>query len=54
MVVIFDLEIKKMDVKNIFLHGDLEEIYMKQSKRFIKKGNKNLIFKLNKSLYGLK
>ena len=51
----FDLEVEKMDVKITFLHGDLdEEIYMKQPKGFIVKGNKELVCKIKKSLYGLK
>eukprot|EP00253_Pinus_taeda_P004816 PITA_04816 len=44
-----------MDVKKTFLHGDLEEeIYMKQPEGFAVKGKKELVFKLKKSLYGLK
>jgi hypothetical protein len=36
-----DIEIEKMDVKIVFLHGDLEEeIYMKQPKGFAVKGKK--------------
>ena len=36
LVVAFDLEVEKMDVKTTFLHGDLdEEIYMKQLEGFI-------------------
>jgi hypothetical protein len=44
-----------MDVKTTFLYGDLEEeIYMKQPESFVVKGKKELVCKLNKSLYGLK
>jgi hypothetical protein len=51
----FDLEIEKMDVKTMFLHGDLEEeIYMKQPKGFVVKGNKELVCELKRSIYGLK
>ena len=51
IVVSFDLEVEKMDVKTTFLHGDLEEqIYMKQLEVFIVKGNKELVCKLKKSL----
>jgi hypothetical protein len=51
----FDLEIEKMDVKTMFLHGDLEEeIYMKQPEGFAVKGKKELVCKLKRSLYGLK
>ena len=51
----FDLEVEQMDVKTVFLHGDLnEEIYMKQPKGFSVKGKKELVCKLKKSLSGLK
>jgi hypothetical protein len=43
-----------MDGKTTFLHGDLEEeIYMKQPEGFVVKGNKYLVCKLKRSLYGL-
>ena len=36
IVAQFDLELEKMDVKTLFLHGELEEeIYMKQSEGYI-------------------
>eukprot|EP00253_Pinus_taeda_P024280 PITA_24280 len=51
----FDFEVEQMDVKTIFLPGDLEEeIYMKQPKGFAMKGKKEMVCKLKKSLYGLK
>jgi hypothetical protein len=44
-----------MDVKTTFLHGDLEqEIYMKQPEAYVVKGNKELVCKMKKSMYGLK
>ena len=52
--VAFDLEVEQMDVKTMFLHGDLdEEIYMKQHEGFTIKVKKELVCKLKKSLYGL-
>ena len=37
----FDFEVEQMDVKKIFLHGDLEEeIYMKQPEGFVVTGKK--------------
>jgi hypothetical protein len=43
-----------MDAKIKFLHGDLEEeIYMKQPEGFLVKGNKYLVCKLKRSIYGL-
>jgi hypothetical protein len=54
VVVAFNFEIEKMDVKTTFLHGDLEEeIYMKQLEGYVVKGKKELVCKLKKSLYGL-
>ena len=44
-----------MDVKTVFLHGELEvKIYMKQPERYIQEGKENKVCLLNKSLYGLK
>ena len=50
-----NLEIEQLNVKTMFLHGDLEEeIYMKQFEGFSVKGKEELIYKLKKSLYSLK
>ena len=44
-----------MDVKLVFLHGDLdEEIYMEQPQGFIVAGSEHLVCHLQKALYGLK
>ena len=55
IVVAFDLELEKMDVRITLLHGDMEEeIYLKQWERFIVKGKKEMLCKLKNSLYGIK
>ena len=44
-----------MDVINTVLNGTLtEEIYMRQPDGFVELGSKDLVCKLNRSLYGLK
>jgi hypothetical protein len=44
-----------MDVSTAFLNGELkEEIYMKQPEGYVEEGEEDLVFKLNKSIYGLK
>jgi hypothetical protein len=51
----FDLEIKQMDVKTTFLHGDLkEEIYMTQIENYVEKVKEYLVCKLKNYLYELK
>lgn len=48
------MEVQQVDINNIFLNGDLqEEIYMQQSPSFVDT-NATLVFKLKKSIYGLK
>jgi len=50
-----DLKIYQMDVKLAFLNGELEEdIYMDQPKGFVQEGKEYLVYKLKKSVYGLK
>ncbi|MCO5577249.1 hypothetical protein L7F22_031076 [Adiantum nelumboides] len=50
-----DMELIQMDVKTMFLHGDLHQnIYMEQPIGHAIKGNKHLVCKLKKSLYRLK
>ena len=50
-----DMLIHQMDVETAFLNGKLgEEIYMQQPEGYVKPGEKYLVCKLEKSLYGLK
>jgi hypothetical protein len=49
----FGREIHQMDVKSVFLQGDIsEEIFMEQPPNFVT--DSNLVCQLEKSLYGLK
>jgi hypothetical protein len=45
----------QMDVKNVFLHGDLqEEVYMEQPPSYVDQTCSNFVCRLKKALYGLK
>lgn len=51
IVVVKDVQLEKLDVKNKFLHGHLEgEIYMQQPEEFEVKGNENLMCRLTRYL----
>ncbi|KAM2872438.1 hypothetical protein FF1_019953 [Malus domestica] len=55
LVAHFNLEFHQMDIKTVFLNGDLEEdIYMEQPLGFVEEGKGHLLCKLSKSIYGLK
>ena len=55
VVARMDLELHQLDVKTAFLNGELqEEIYMMQPDGFQNQGNEDKVYKLKKSLYGLK
>lgn len=48
-------EIHQLDVKIVFLHGDLkEEVYVSQPEGFVISGKQNKVYKLKKALYGLR
>ena len=51
----FDLEVDQMDVKTAFLNSDLEHsIYMEPPPGSMDYGQPNIVWQLQKSLYGLK
>nr|GEX11040.1 retrotransposon protein, putative, Ty1-copia subclass [Tanacetum cinerariifolium] len=55
IVVFYDYEIWKMDVKSAFLNGYLDEdIYMVKHKGFIDPKHPRKVCKLQRSIYGLK
>ena len=43
-----------MDVKNTFLNGRIEEVYVDQPPNFLDYEHPNHVYKLKKVLYGLK
>ena len=53
IATIFGLKIYQVDVKIVFLNGDLEkEIYRDQPEGFVEFGQESNVCKLNKSQYG--
>ena len=55
IVAYYDYEIWKMDVKTVFLKGNLlKDVYMTQPEGFIDPKYPNRVCKLQISIYGLK
>ena len=55
MVVMSSRSLYQLDIKNVFLHGDLaEEVYMEQPFGFVAQGESVLVCKLRCSFYDLK
>ena len=55
MTVMCSWSLYQLDIKNVFLHGDLaEEVYMEQPPGFVAQGESGLVCRLRRSLYGLK
>jgi hypothetical protein len=55
LVAHYDLELHQMDVKTVFINGDLlKNIYMAQFKGFVVKEKEHMGCHLRKSIYGLK
>lgn len=47
-------EVHHLDVKTVFLHGDLKKVYVSQPEGFKVKGSEQKIYKFYKALYGLR
>ena len=55
LVAHYDLELHQMDVKTVFLNGNIDEtIYMVQPENFESNDSKQLVCRLKRSIYGLK
>ena len=55
LVASHDWDLHQLDIKNVFLHGDLqEEVYMEQPSGFVAQGEIGKVCRHRKSLYGLK
>ena len=55
LVATYNWDLHQLDIKNAFLHGDLqEEVYMEQPAGFVASGEIGRVCRLWKSLYSLK
>ena len=55
MIRSMNLQLEQIEVNTTFLHGDLdEEIFMEQLESFKVKRQENMVYRLKKSLCGLK
>lgn len=53
LVANLDWPLQQLDIKNAFLNGDLEEVFVVQPPGFCEKGEENKSLEAEKSLYGL-
>lgn len=49
-----NFKVYQMDVKAMFLNGELEEVYIEQLDRFLLSEELDMVFRLKKALYGMK
>ena len=55
MAAIHHWPLHQLDIKNAFLHGELqEEVYMDQPPGFTTRDGSGLVYQLRHALYGLK
>jgi hypothetical protein len=55
LAVAYDLEIEQIDVKIVFLYGEIDaDIYIEQPEGFCSKERPDQVCKLKKALYSLK
>ena len=55
LVATYNWDLHQLDIKNVFLHGDLqEEVSIEQPSGFVAQGEIRRVCRLRKSLYGLK